>query len=590
MLCITTSFSETIEPITHSPGIYFDPTFVTRFYNDYWNVITHIDVIPIKPYLEKIEKSLLDISFTCNKFQEYSFLHMDCNDTVNPLAILISVNTLKYDSLSHLVSANEPYKQTRRYKRGLINFGGKVLNFLFGTLDADDAKKYDEAFAAVEENEQQIYSYMQENIHVVQSTVHAFNDSIAKLNENEKKINEQLQKLNKLLYNHTKDIDELKNGEKINSIFNLIESSLMSVSNVLDTILNSILFAKTNILHPYVLTPSRLYEELLKSQINQEDIRFPVDLSLQTIHSIIDLSKLTAYYYNNKIVFVMKIPLVSYVKYNIYKNLPLPTPRLQNHLDTYVLIHPTKPYTAISDNRLNYALLDSVSDCQDVNDEYRICPLPSVLSTTNNPTCETKLMTDVTQTLPKMCESRVIYGNINLWQKLNNGSYIYVQSKPNKLNVKCSGNTQTNDYTIQGTGILKLEKGCVAYFQTLQFKPSLTYMTTLPSQVNVNFNIIEDDCCKFILENSSSHMLTPITLDNVNLESLKSASDKLDQMEQNMQTHQELEIMPHIVKYGSYYSSFTIISIALIMSFIVYFLVVKCRESATPVILHQRFP
>ncbi|KAJ8715143.1 hypothetical protein PYW08_005124 [Mythimna loreyi] len=594
IICISSSYSEPIEPITHSPGIYFDPTTVAYFYNDYWNVITNIEFTPIKPYLDKIEHSLSDVFFTCNKLQEHSSLHIDCNDTVNPMKILISANKLKDGSLSQLVSANDPYRQNMRFKRGLIDGGGKILNFFFGTLDSDDAKRYDEAFNAVKENEQELYSYMQQNIQIVRSTINVFNDTITKLNENEKKINKQLQKLNKMLVNLTKNNEDLKHGAEINSVFNLIEGSLMSVSNILDTVLNSILFSKANILHPYVLTPSHLYEELLKAQGYQRNLGLPgIGLTLQTIHSIIDLSKLTAYYYNHNIVFVMQIPLISPVKYNIYKNLALPTPRVgsnDSNLNSYVLIHPTKLYTAITDDKLNYALLDSVRDCQDVNGEYNICPLPAILSTMNNPTCETKLMTDITQSLPKMCESKVIYGNINLWQKLNDGRYIYVQSKPNKLSIKCPDNTQTKDYTIEGTGILTLGKDCVAFFQTLRFKSSETYVTRLPSQITIDFNIVEDNCCKFKLVNSSTHMLASITLDDVDLESLKSQSAKLDQMEENIQQQNQVEIMPHIVKYGDFYSALTIVIITSIMSFIIYSVVVKCRNSSRPVILHERFP
>lgn len=573
--------------------MYFDPTFVASFYDDYLSVIAYIEYLPIGPYMHKIEKSLSDISVTCNKFQSTSSLHIDCNDTVNPLKILISANNLKYDSLSLLVPINETRKQTKRYKRGLVDAGGKLLKFLFGTLDADDTKRYDDAFAAIQENENEIYQDMNENIRIVKSTINTFNDTINKLIENEKKLNEYLQKLNEVLTNQTKDIDNLKNAARIDSVFNLLESSLMSVSNILDAVLNSILFAKTNNLHPYVLTPTKLYEVLQNQNNINNNLRLPVTpFTLQNIHSIIDVSKLTSYIYDNKIVFVMKIPLISSDKYDVYKILPLPTPRVENGVETYVLIHPTKLYMALTDIKNtrspNYALLDNVNDCQKVNNEY-ICPLPSIISsTTNNPTCETKLINEAPNSLPKICDSKVIYGNINLWQKLNNGSYIYVQSKPSKLSIQCPNQDKDHDYTIQGTGILTLEDDCTAYFESLQFKPSSEFTRTVPRQLNINFNIIEDDCCKFKLENSSTHIFTPITLTDINLESLKSASDKLDRLDFQIE---QAENQPHIVKYGSFYSTTMIIVIAVISVFIVYTVFVKCKNAnAAPVILHQRFP
>ena len=569
-LLIKSSISEPIEPIIRSPGLYFDPTTVAYFYNDYWKVVTHVEIIPIKPYLNKIQNFIINVSNFCDKAQNVAVLNLDCKDVINPLEILMNANNLKYDSLSHLISDNS----SNRYKRAL-EFGGEILKFFFGTLDADDARKYDDAINTCQQNENQIFSLMKDNIHIVQSTINNFNVSIRQLNNNEIKLSKQIEKLNYIFSESSKVNTNLINVAKINSIFNIIEGSLLSVSNILDTILNSILFAKANILHPYILTPSKLYNELLKSKLPKNNLDFPVALSLENIHSIIDLSKLTSYYYNDRIIFVVSIPLINPIKFSIYKNLPLPTPKDEINFQTYVLIHPSKLYMAVTDDRLNYALLDTLEDCQNVNYDYKICPLPSILSTINNPSCETKLLTEVTLSLPEICNSKVIYGNINLWQKLKDGRFIYIQSKPNKLTLKCTNdnNIIVKDYTLQGTGILSLKDNCVAYFQTLQFYPSHVYKTTLPSQLTIDFNIIEDHCCKFDILNNSAHIISPISLTDVDLESLKLASHKLDNLEYQIT---QTENQSHIIKYGHYYSALTYIIIVIICSYIIYKIYKKC--------------
>lgn len=535
-------------------------------YNDYWNVVTHVEFIPIKPYLDKIETSIESVSKFCEKAENLAIINMDCKDTINPLEILVTSNNLKFESLSHLIS-DGPLDRSRR----AIEFGGEILKFFFGTLDADDARKYDDAINTCQQNEDQLLSLMKENIHVVQSTINNFNVSILKLNNNEIKLKKQIDKLDYIFSQNSQTHSKIINIEKINSIFNIIEGSLLSISNILDTILNSILFAKVNVLHPYVITPTKLYDELSNSIQTKRSSEFPISLSLQNIHTIIDLSKMTSYFYNNKLVFVIQIPLISPIKFSVYKNLPLPTPRDVIHYETYVLIHPSRLYVAVTDDRLSYALLDSISKCKHVNQEYIICPQPSILSTINNPSCETKLLTEVTLSLPEICDSKVIYGNINVWQKLNDGRYIYVQSKANKLTMKC--NSKITDYIVQGTGILSLENDCIAYFQTLQFHASHNFETVLPSQLSINYNIIEDDCCKYNLLNESSPTLTPITLSNIDLESLKLASHKLDHLENEIK---QTENQPHIVKYGHYYSGMTYVIILLIVLFILYKFYKKC--------------
>ncbi|KAJ0169658.1 hypothetical protein K1T71_014843 [Dendrolimus kikuchii] len=526
--------------------------------------LPHIEIIPIKPYLDNIENAITSVEIFCNKIQENYAVNMDCKDNINPLEILMNANYLKFSSLSHLITENGPIKSKRA-----IEFGGEILKFFFGTLDADDARKYDEAISDCQQNEHQLYSLMKDNIHVVKSTINNFNISIRKLNDNEDRLNKHIEKLNYILTRNTKE-NSLNNAVKINSIFNIIESSIISVSNILDTILNSILFAITNILHPYILTPTNLYNELSKSKISKGNLEFPVSLSLGNIHYIIDSSTLISYVYNNKIFFVIKIPLITPIKFNMYKILPLPTSRDVNNFKTYVLIQPNNLYMSITDDRLNYALSDNIDDCKNVNQKFSICPLPSILSTIKNPSCETKLLTEVNLEIPEICNFKIIYGNVDLWQKLKDGRYIYVQSKASRLTINCEQNIK--DFTIQGTGILTLNKNCVAYFQNLQFYPTITYESVLPNQLSINFNILQD-CEKYKLLNKSIELLTPISISNINLENLNLASHKLDKLENEIN---QSEKYSHILKYGNYYSITTYIILAFIFFYVFYKIYSKC--------------
>ncbi|VVD04713.1 unnamed protein product, partial [Leptidea sinapis] len=286
--------TEPIHPISNSPGIYFDPTSEAYFYDDFWNVVTHIDIL----------RSIINLNDFCEKVQNLAVISIDCKDSINPLEILINSSFLKYDSLSHLISEN-PENRTKR----ALEFGGEVLKFFFGTLDADDARKYDEAISICQESEKEIYTLMKNNIHIMKSTIGNFNETIIKLNNNETQLNNRIEKLNFIFQDQSKINSKIINIEKINSILNIIEGSLLSVTNILDAILNSILFAKANILHPYVLSPSKLYDEL------------------------------------------------------------------------------------------------SNSKCKNVNFEYMISPQPAILSTINNPSCESKLLSEVTLSLPDICVS-----------------------------------------------------------------------------------------------------------------------------------------------------------------------------------------
>lgn len=567
-MCYGCRAESAITPISHSPGIYFEPIYNIRFYNDHWNVVTHINIISLEPYLNNSESLLRKIHNLCEKLQEQDIIQ--CKDFSSPIEILIQSNLIKSQSLSHLIVNKSPTKVKRS-----LEFGGEILKFFFGTLDADDARKYDAAIESCQKSETEMYRLMKDNIHIVQSTIHNFNSSLYKLNQNEVKLNSQINIMNEILSQVSKTDNLLYHISHINSLLNILESSLISISNILDTTLNAILFSKVNVLHPSVISPISLFNELYKQSIHiSKRLDFPVELSLNNIHSIIDVSQLSSYYYNNKIIFVLQIPLISENKYIMYKNIPLPTPHSGSHNKTFALIQPSSAYTALSEDRLHYTIFNNLNDCKTINSEYSICKLQTIYSCILNPSCESKLLTEVILTLPEECNSRFMYGHIDIWHKLKNNRWIFVQSHMLKLNIKCDNDV--TDYSILGTGYVKLAENCIGYSKTIQLIPSFSKSFEIKSSINIDFDITADDCCSKEKINKTLPYLSPISLTKINLDSLQYSSHKLDNLENELNN---LETQSHFVKYGVYYSSFTYFLIISIFLFLAYKVYKCCRKN-----------
>lgn len=247
--------------------------------------------------------------------------------------------------------------------------------------------------------------------------------------------------MNNILSQITKTDNLVLYTTKINIFLNIIESSLLAISILLDTTLNAMLFSKVNVLHTSVISPIGLYTELSNhsSQIN-ERLDFPVHLNMDNIHSIIDVSELSSYY---------------------YKDIPLPTPHDESHFETFALIQPSNSYTAISDDRMHYAMLGKLDNCKIINDEYSICELTSIFSTLVNSNFESMLLTEVTLTLPPECNAKLLYVKIDIWHKLRNNKWIYVQSIVNKLTIKCD--EELTDHSIVGTRIVKITDNCIGF-------------------------------------------------------------------------------------------------------------------------------
>jgi len=515
----------------------------------------------LDPYLDKIENLLQKSSNLCTKINTEDIYQ--CKDFSSPLEILIQSNYIKLQSLSHIL-INQSITRTKRS----LEFGGEILKFFFGTLDADDARKYDAAIENSKKTETELFHLFKDNIHIIKSTINNFNSTISKLNQNEIKLNAQINSMNEIFSQITKNDNIFLYISRINNLLNIIEGSLLSISNLLDTTLNAILFSKLNILHPNVISPFNLFNELSKhsNQINKR-LDFPVQLSINNIHSLIDVSKLSSYYYKNKIVFILQIPLITPDKFTVYKNIPLPTPHGESlsHNQTFALIQPSNSYIAISDDRMHYAMLNELNNCKFVNTNYSICELVSIFSSINNPNCESRLLTEVVLSLPSECNAKFLYGQIDIWQTLKNNKWIYVQSKSNKLTIKCNDNI--HDYSIVGTGIVKLSDDCIGFYKTIQLLPTTTYTFSVKSPIDINFDITTDDCCKKDIFNKTLPHLTPISLTKINLESLKYQDHQLNNLEVELNN---LQSETHFIKYGQYYSAFTYILIVCLFLCIVY--------------------
>ena len=76
------------------------------------------------------------------------------------------------------------YTSLERTKRGILDLGGDILKFLFGTLTQSDAKKYTEHIQRHENEQQSILRVSQEQMTVLKSAIMSFNITMQKVNKN----------------------------------------------------------------------------------------------------------------------------------------------------------------------------------------------------------------------------------------------------------------------------------------------------------------------------------------------------------------------------------------------------------------------
>jgi len=110
-------------------------------------------------------------------------------------------------------------EQPKRIKRGILNLGGDVLKFLFGTLTQSDAKKYTQHIQRFEDEQQSFLRISQKQMVVLKSAITSFNITMQEVDRDERILTENL-RLNKMV------IDE------INQMHTQIDSVMMINENI----------------------------------------------------------------------------------------------------------------------------------------------------------------------------------------------------------------------------------------------------------------------------------------------------------------------------------------------------------------------
>ncbi|CAG9137712.1 unnamed protein product [Plutella xylostella] len=532
---------------------------------DQWKLMTFKDIKSIPTTIDLIEHKYLLTSDMCNQLEEISS-NLKCKKRLETVRKSLDKSIFLFESLSHLTS-------TKRTKRGWFDGIGSVLKTVFGTLDSDDAVYYDQVIQKVISDESEIFNVMKNQIQITQSAIQNFNSTVNKINENDKLLNSNFQTIYQFIDKFDSNITIIDIRTTLNSHFGILNAMLSAVIDDINIVTNSILFAKQDVLHPAIISPKQIFIELTKN-INflKQNKEFPLPLNLEDIHILIDISTLNVFYINNKLVFVLNIPLVTPQEYELYHVLPLPTPHSFQDL-TFALVQPTKKYIGLPTNKHSYVQFNDISRCKTLSREHFICDDVNEYSVISNPSCESQILTQIFKTLPKECNTKFIYGDVEIWQKLINNKWIYIYSKPTKLTIDCTNN-DIKEYKLINTGIIQLDKNCKGYANLIQITATSDIISNFTSP-SFDLDLTKDDCCNDIKLNKTKHLFTPINIGNVQLDDLNRASVKLHSIEEHIDTMQsnKANLKPH---FHITYLVYTLSGLALL--FVMYKICKRCRR------------
>jgi hypothetical protein len=182
----------------------------------------------------------------------------------------------------------------KRKKRGVFHFIGELSKILFGTMDEDDAKYYNDQIKLFEQNSKDTNALMKQQLSVVKSSLGAVNNTLADVEYNENLLKEGISRVTKYM-----DALRVETNEKIN-LFSMkieVEGHMLRVNNAinalqrhLDLLIDSVVNAHKGVLQPQIVSPITLIEVLIKSVSSfPKDTTLPFPLSKDSAHLVFRL-------------------------------------------------------------------------------------------------------------------------------------------------------------------------------------------------------------------------------------------------------------------------------------------------------------
>ena len=351
----------TITRIESQTGLYFDELGQIFFSPTQWKFVSYVNLKPTMLMWRQVKTHQSQIVSHCRTVSNATWYALTDCSAFTPY---IRSKVRYVDQLGDIV-AEYLTPQPRRVKRGILNLGGDILKFLFGTLTQSDAKKYTEHIKNLEDEQQSFLQISQEQMVVLKSAVTSFNITMQKVHRNERILNENLQRLNKLVVDEINQMHtQVDSVMMINENIQQIQRGISECQHTFEILVDAFLHAQEGVIQPQLITLTKV-KDVMKRESLPDGLDFPSFPSLE-------LSKLITpviYSQNSYLVYILQIPLLQSTPYQLYKLQPFP---IQQQEKVFTYIEVTKEFIFTDTMRQKYGKLSYA--------ELQACLMPNELS------------------------------------------------------------------------------------------------------------------------------------------------------------------------------------------------------------------
>lgn len=416
-------------------------------YTNEWKIVIYYDLTNLQLEFAKLQEYADKMNTTCNILKEHDIGAQFCHGLTELTRILIMEIKLKDDLIQ---STN------RRQKRGLFNAVGSLSKTLFGTLDENDARAYDEKITKVQQNEDYLLHLIRNHTSIIETTVNIFNRTRSHIDEQFIRLNHQLGMLNTSLNRIKEEIMDNRVMLELENLATFTTILLIRHQASVDTLIDLLTELKHGKPHPSIITPKQIQEKLFEIQKHlPPTLSLPISINDNLFH-IYQLTNSRTGILNNKIIFELTLPLPFMDQYQLYKVTALPTP----HQNKFLYVQPSLEYLMIDLNREHYYTLNTIdlNNCFNEDKTYLCQTIHPIFNEHSaNNLCEIKLLNHATE-IPQECEIKLI-PKTNYWIQLSQpNSWIYVLKEQQILDTVCGNSIFPTK--LKDSGIIEIKPNC----------------------------------------------------------------------------------------------------------------------------------
>lgn len=374
-----------------------------------------------------------------------------------------------------------------RVRRGLFNAVSLLQKALWGTPSAYDADEWNENIATLQQNTELEKKLLENQFQYVNNTVHGFVDTFQTFEVNMNKISNELEILANVSNNFQVTLNETLIRQTTIILQTTFSDCYFQTYSELYSLLDAIIDAKRNLLHPTVLTPSKLLSQM-NTHLLPHDQTFPLPVNVTTIARYFDISTVHSQVLGHHLTFILTIPLCSNIQYDLMKLIPFP------FAETYPatifhFISPKAPYLFTNKAVNRYHPLMDLSTCRHLLIDFYLCDIPNIrrIVTTND--CELQLL----RLRPGQCNLTSMPAIEEMWEQLDPNNWAFIHNHRQTITISCINQT---DHTIllPNVGILTLDPSCSAFSETTDLHAQSaenTYINVHAPEINLSIPKLE---------------------------------------------------------------------------------------------------